>query len=128
MERLTHPRSNGIKTGYRSPNKKDELVERLAEYEDTGLTPQEIYELKARAILKSMGMQWIPVEERLPEADKYVLVSFENFSLPMIGRYTVDDDDSGTFRIGDDDDSFVQYDLFVNAWMYPPEPYGERNK
>lgn len=68
------------------------------------------------------------MEERLPEADEYVLVSFENFSLPMIGRYTVDNDDGGTFRIGDDDDSFVQHDLFVNAWMYPPEPYGERNK
>ena len=36
MERLTHPRSSGIKTGYWSPNKKDELIERLAAYEDTG--------------------------------------------------------------------------------------------
>ena len=63
------------------------------------------------------------MEERLPDPDEYVLVSFENFSLPMIGRYTVDDDDSGTFRIGDDDDSFAQHDLFVNAWMPLPEPY-----
>lgn len=63
------------------------------------------------------------MEERLPDPDEYVLVSFENFSLPMIGRYTVDDDDSGTFRIGDDDDSFVKHDLFVNAWMPLPEPY-----
>lgn len=63
------------------------------------------------------------MEERLPDPDKYVLVSFENFSLPMIGRYTVDDDDGGTFRIGDDDDSFLQHDLFVNAWMSVPEPY-----
>lgn len=123
MERLTHPRNSGIKTGYWSPNKKEELINRLAEYEDTGLRPQEIYELKARTILKSMEMQWIPVEERLPDPDKYVLVSFENFSLPMIGRYTVDDDDGGTFRIGDDDDSFLQHDLFVNAWMSVPEPY-----
>ena len=44
MERLTHPRNSGIKTGYWSPNKKDELVERLAAYEDTGLTPEEIHE------------------------------------------------------------------------------------
>ena len=42
MERLTHQRSSGIKTGYWSPNRKDELVERLAAYEDTGLDPQEI--------------------------------------------------------------------------------------
>lgn len=104
------------------------MIKRLAEYEDTEMTPQEIYSMKAGTILKSMGMRWSPVEERLPDPDKYVLVSFENFSLPMIGRYTVDDDDAGTFRIDDDDDSFVQHDLFVNAWMYPPEPYGERNK
>lgn len=42
MERLTHPRSSGIKTGHWSPNKKDELVERLAAYENTGLTPEEV--------------------------------------------------------------------------------------
>ena len=60
MERLTHPRNSGIKTGYWSPNKKDELVERLAAYEDTGLTPEEIERLKEQH-------RWIPVKERLPE-------------------------------------------------------------
>ena len=30
MERLTHKRENGIKRGYWSPNKKQELVDRLA--------------------------------------------------------------------------------------------------
>ena len=52
MDRLTHKRSNGIKTGYWSPDRKDELVERLAEYENTGLTPQEIYKLKADGIME----------------------------------------------------------------------------
>lgn len=41
----------------------------------------------------------------------------------MIGRYTVDDDDPGTFRVGDTDDSFVENDLYVNAWMPLPEPW-----
>lgn len=68
---------------------------------------------------------WIPVSERLPDPDKHILVSFENFSLPMIGRYTVDDDDGGTFRVGDEDESFVEHDLYVNAWMPLPEPYRE---
>ena len=68
MERLTHPRSSGIKTGYWSPNKKDELVERLAAYEDTGLTPKEIERLKEQH-------RWIPVEERLPEEDTIVLLT-----------------------------------------------------
>ena len=42
MDRLTHERVSGIKTGYWSPNKKDELIERLAAYENTGLTPEKI--------------------------------------------------------------------------------------
>lgn len=48
MERLTHERNNGIRTGYWSPNKKDELVSALAAYENTGLTPEEIMKLKER--------------------------------------------------------------------------------
>lgn len=48
MNRLTHERCNGIKTGYWSPEKKDELVKALAAYENTGLTPDQIQELKER--------------------------------------------------------------------------------
>ena len=46
MERLTAPRCSGIKSGYWSTAKKDELVQRLGQYEDTGLTPEEIRELR----------------------------------------------------------------------------------
>lgn len=42
MERLTHERSNGIKPGYWSPATKEELVQRLAAYENTGYAPDEI--------------------------------------------------------------------------------------
>lgn len=55
MDRLTHERSNGIKPGYWSPEKKEQLIERLAEYENTGLTPQEIYKLKADGILEILN-------------------------------------------------------------------------
>lgn len=48
MERLTHKRVSGIRAGYWSPNKKQELVDRLAGYEDTGLDPEQIEELKER--------------------------------------------------------------------------------
>ena len=34
LSRLTHKRESGMKSGYWSPNRKEELVERLAEYED----------------------------------------------------------------------------------------------
>ena len=56
MDRLTHERSNGIKTGYWSPEKKDALVERLAEYENTGFTPEEIKRIKRKGIRELMGM------------------------------------------------------------------------
>ena len=46
MERLTAPRCSGIKSGYWSTAKKDELVQRLGQYEDTGLTPEESRELR----------------------------------------------------------------------------------
>ena len=45
MDRLTAQRCSGIKSGYWSTAKKDELVQRLGQYEDTGLTPEEVREL-----------------------------------------------------------------------------------
>lgn len=68
---------------------------------------------------------WIPVTERLPEDDKYIMVSFDNFTLPDIGRYEVDKDGNGAFYPGDDEKSYTAYDLYVNAWIPLPEPYRE---
>ncbi len=34
LTRLTHKRESGMKSGYWTPNRKEELVEKLAEYED----------------------------------------------------------------------------------------------
>ena len=69
--------------------------------------------------------RWIPVEERLPEEDEYVLMLFENFTLPMIGRYEKDNDGGGAWYIGDDDgcDTCISQNLFVNAWMPLPKQY-----
>ena len=85
----------------------------------------ETEEERKKAIERLESTNWIPIDEKLPDPDKYILVSFENFSLPMIGRYTVDDDDGGTFRVGDENESFIEHDLYVNAWMPLPEPYKE---
>lgn len=62
MERLTHKRCNGIKIGYWTPSKKQDLVDRLAAYEDTGVNPKQIIELQERDIakipyLEGMAMQ-----------------------------------------------------------------------
>lgn len=56
MERLTNKRVNGIKTGYWSTSKKEELVQRLAEYEDTGLTPEQVQQLKERDTEKRLDI------------------------------------------------------------------------
>lgn len=58
MERLTHPRSNGIKTGYWSPSKKDELIDRLAAYEDSGLMPEDVKRMVEAAKRKKDEKTW----------------------------------------------------------------------
>ena len=65
---------------------------------------------------------WIPVAERLPDTDDYILLSFENFTIPDIGRYE-EDENGGAFYIGDDDASCSSYGLFVNAWQKLQERY-----
>lgn len=68
---------------------------------------------------------WILIEERLPETDDYILVSFSNCDLPDIGRYEADKDGGGAFFPGDEERSYASFGLFVNAWMPLPEPYKE---
>ena len=92
---------------------------KLKDYEDTGVDPDEIGD----AINCRAG--WIPVTERLPEPETYILVSFENYILPDIATYKVDEDGSGAFYIGDEDYAYLSVGLFVNAWMPLPEPYHE---
>lgn len=84
-----------------------------------------IEEYKKYKILEEQGKLlagWIPVRERLPEDDSYILVSFENFSVADIARYETDED-GGAFYPGDEDKSYVSLGLFVNAWMPLPGPY-----
>lgn len=123
MERLTHPRNSGIKTGYWSPNKKDELVERLAAYEDTGLTLEEIKELK-----ENKNPRWIPVEERLPEEDTIVLLTVSG----LYSCITFSD----AIELGNlcsDGEWFIEGypdwdDPNVIAWMPLPEPYQKEER
>ena len=71
--------------------------------------------------------QWILISERLPEDESYILVSFENSTMPDIARYE-ENDEGGTFYPGDDEKSYSSYGVFVNAWMPLPEPYKEKTE
>ena len=75
---------------------------------------------------KCNGM-WIPVTEQLPKSNDYVLMSFENFTIPAIGRYEVNDEGDGAWYLSNDDegDTCCSAGLFVNAWMPLPDPYRE---
>lgn len=102
---------------------------KLMAYENTKCSPGDVenfIELSAN-LIKLVAeyvkkCRWIPVEERLPELGEYVLISFSNFSVPAIGRYG-EDEEGGAWFIGDETESLVSQDMFVNAWMPLPEPY-----
>lgn len=70
------------------------------------------------------GERWIPIGEQLPRDESYILVSFENATMPDIARYE-DDNEGGAFYPGDDEKSYSSYGLFVNAWMPLPKSYKE---
>ena len=98
---------------------------RLAEYEDTGMTPEQVIEMQMEwAAMKAAHTRWIPVTERLPEDESYILVSFENCTSPDIAWYK-EDEEGGAFYLENDEYTYIQYGLFVNAWMPLPELYKE---
>ena len=72
--------------------------------------------------------KWIPISEHLPEDESYILVSFENATMPDIARYEENEDEGGTFYPGDDEKSYSSYGIFVNAWIPLPEPYKEKTE
>ena len=49
-----------------------------------------------------------------PKNDNFILLSFVNFSIPLVGRYE-EDEDGGTYYVGDDDEPCTASDLYVNA-------------
>lgn len=70
------------------------------------------------------GEKWIPIDdtEHTPKDESYVLVSFSNSNLPDIARYE-ENEEGGTYYPGDDEQPYLKYGLFVNAWKQLPEPY-----
>lgn len=115
-----------------------ELREKLADYEATGITPEQIVEMDKmymdrRQEIADMkrrmaaGTGWIPCNEKAPKPDDYILLSFENFSIPLVGRYE-EDENGGAFYIGDEDKTCVSQGVFVNAWQPLPKMYRQEEK
>ena len=111
MDRLTAQRVNGIKSGYWSPAEKDELVQRLGKYEDTGMEPEE---------LRKAG-KWIPVEERLPKVN-----TTYNVTRYIDGHFISDSayfDGQNTWHSDNRVNHARPYLADVIAWQPLPEPY-----
>lgn len=118
-------------------------VGQMIEHYMSDLTPQQIKDMQfclreksrecaelrreLQEIKNQKNDRWIPVEERLPEDNKYILLSFSNFELQIVGRYDKDEEGNGAFYIGDCDeqDTCIANDLYVNAWRPLPAPYRE---
>ena len=79
----------------------------------------------AEEVEELVKQKWIPITERMPKEEEYILVSFENYTLPDIGRYENDGNDK--FYPGDDEETYASYGLIVNAWMPLPKPYKEND-
>ena len=129
MERLTHERLNGIRNGYWSPNKKQELVDRLAAYENTDLDPEQVEHVKETAkkylLEKAQGKAgaWIPAEERLPENNKLVLV-WARSTARGADEWSLGSCDKGFWVLGSYGGSLVfPSQLEAVAWRPLPEPY-----
>ena len=102
MERLTHKRKSGMKTGYWSPNKKQELVDRLAMYED-----------REDAKDTNVPGKLIPCSERLPENAMNVIAQFSSGTVTEL-RYA----GNGIFE------GIYEYSTkVIIAWMPLPTPY-----
>ena len=86
---------------------------KLMEYEDTGLTPEEVEQLKE-------SKRWIPVEERLPEEDERVMISTKN-EVVKEGTYT--ERYGYAMRKGFFTENCFEELCDVTAWMPLPRPY-----
>lgn len=102
---------------------KDGKFEKYKEpYTSIDCQTEEDFKMIQEAVKQYRG--WIDIDQELPKDDKYILLSFSNFSVPVIGRYE-EDENGGAFYIGDEDNSCVSQDMIVNAWMPLPKCYEE---
>ena len=98
-----------------------QAIDRLVKHHEWGWSKKTVdaIEMGIHALKET---QWIPISERLPEEEEYILLSFANYTGLDIGRYE-HDGENDKFYPGDDEETYAHYGLIVNAWMPLPTPY-----
>lgn len=120
--KLTHIReglSPGDPLAYWSPHNRETIVQRLAEYENTGLSPQGIKSLEDAylELLKNEKKQgWISVKDALPETTDHVLCCTVNKAgkQNIVRGYYDAECNGGMWACGMNNN--------VTHWMPLPEP------
>lgn len=124
VSKILHQNSGFDKNEYANAMKK--LIEQALDVDN--VTIAKVQEVPLQGLRDQIDdeifSKWIPVTDHYPASDDYILLSFSNFSLPLVGRYE-EDENGGAFYIGDDDSTCVSEELFVNAWMPLVKPYRE---
>ena len=86
-----------------------EIIDRLAAYEDTGLTPEEVQQ-----------MRWIPVEERLPEKENAQVFMTDGESCFISSRNNM------MCFLGCEGFFIPGKAANITHWMPPPDPPARR--
>ena len=114
----------------------EKILERLEELQNNLLSQTEgdvdlqvgiingvMYSMKiVQEVSEEYNGGWIPCSESFPGNDGHILLSLENVSIPLVGRYE-EDENGGAFYVGDEDETCASQDMFVNAWINLPDPY-----
>ena len=122
----------------------DEIIKKLADYEDTGMTPEQVIEMQMDWVaMKATYPKWIPVTERLPEEHDSIFTKFkgqEEWKKGMFAKVSVDvlvtikceDGEqeictTAKTRDGEWKNDFLRAfrSAKVIAWMPFPKPYKE---
>ena len=127
MQRLTAKRCNGIKAGYWSPAKKEDIIQRLGAYEDTGLEPEEIRN----------GNGWISVADGMPKekescfnryygTPEWVEGMFRTVSDPVLACVVYEDGRKAVHEMSTHDGEWHISSIWgkckVSHWMEIPRP------